>query len=343
MRPGRLKRDEHMTTRGFFGISMGAAILFLATACSAFAQFKDSDPEGAQMGDAKVQKWRCGVIITATAGAAQNLHGYAPVPVDWPEQQVRILNEEVSPGVKIGYENREGSVKVMTIQIPRLSAGQEVKAIVTLEIQRNKLLPPDDTDIFVLPDLKKLTPQIRHYLSPSSLIESNDSKIKSLSKEIGADKEKAWEKVEAYYDWVREHVKYKKGPIKGAVESLKDEVGDCEGMTSLFIAICRAGNIPARTVWIPGHCYPEFYLEDDRGEGHWFPCQIAGSREFGGIIETRPILQKGDNFKPAPIDKNDKNAKNARRAQRYFREYLTGTFPPNGGQPTIRVVRELLP
>jgi hypothetical protein len=102
----------------------------------------------------------------------------------------------------------------------------------------------------------------------------------------------------------------------------------------LFIAICRAGNIPARTVWVQGHCYPEFYLEDNKAVGHWFPCQIAGSREFGGIVETRPILQKGDNFKPHPGQKKN---------QRYLAEFLTGTPAPNASQPSIRAVRELLP
>jgi hypothetical protein len=50
-------------------------------------------------------------------------------------------------------------------------------------------------------------------------------------------------------------------------------------------------------VWVPGHTYAEFYLLDDEGKGHWFPCQPAGARAFGGIPDNRPILQKGDNFK----------------------------------------------
>ena len=54
---------------------------------------------------------------------------------------------------------------------------------------------------------------------------------------------------------------------------------------------------PARAVWIPGHTYPEFYLEDENGKGHWFPCQAAGSYQFGSMSEKRPILQKGDRFK----------------------------------------------
>ena len=112
---------------------------------------------------------------------------------------------------------------------------------------------------------------------------------------------------------MREHVKYKEGAAHGAIAAMKDGTGDCEDMTSLFIAFCRAEDIPARTVWVPGHCYPEFYLEDDKGEGHWFPCQAAGARQFGGITEDRPILQKGDNFKPL-------QGKGER--QRYMAEFL---------------------
>jgi hypothetical protein len=319
-----------MIYRSFFY----ASISFMMTAASVFAQFKDADPEGVKMGQAKVQKWQAGITITASGGPCKNIVGYAPIPIEWPEQQVSIVKEDVSPGVKIDYELREKTAKVMTIKIPQLTAGQEVKAVVTLEIRRNAILPPDDTDGFVLPNVKKLPPDLKRYLNPSPLIESTDPKIKSLAKEIGADKEKAWEKVEAYYDWVREKVKYKPGPIKGALAGLKDGSGDCEELTSLFIALCRAADIPARTVWVQGHCYPEFYLEDNKGAGHWFPCQAAGSKEFGGITETRPILQKGDNFKPHPGQKKN---------QRYLAEFLTGTPVGNAEKPTIRAVRELLP
>ena len=61
--------------------------------------------------------------------------------------------------------------------------------------------------------------------------------------------------------------------------------------------MCRSVGIPARAVWVPGHCYPEFYLEDEHGQGHWCPCQAAGTRIFGAMPEARPILQKGDNFR----------------------------------------------
>ena len=97
---------------------------------------------------------------------------------------------------------------------------------------------------------------------------------------------------------MRANVKYEFAEqIKPAIAALKDGIGDCEELSSLVIAICRASKIPARAVWVPGHTYPEFYLVDDHGNGHWFPCQAAGAdRQFGSMIEDRPILQKGDNF-----------------------------------------------
>ena len=308
-----------------------AAAVGLAAAAPAFAQFKEGEPDGAKVGQAEVTRWRVGMIIKAIGGACRGLAGYVPVPTDWPEQQVQTVEEDISPGVKVYYETVDGGVKVMSVHIAQLPAGEEAKAVITIEVRRHVILPPDNTDIYALPDPKKLPREIRPYLLPSPKIESKDAKIRDLGKKIGKDKEKAWERVEAIYDWVREKVKYQNGPLKGALAALKDGTGDCEELTSLFIAICRAADIPARSVWVPGHCYPEFYLQDDKGQGHWFPCQAAGAREFGGITELRPILQKGDNFRPP---------KNSRERQRYMAEYLTGTPMPGGGKPQVKFIRE---
>jgi transglutaminase-like putative cysteine protease len=134
------------------------------------------------------------------------------------------------------------------------------------------------------------------YLGTSPYIETNSPKIIKLAKEVTKDKS-GWEKVEAIYDAAREKVEYKNGDLKGALRALNDGFGDCEELTSLFVAMCRAVGIPARSVWVPEHAYAEFYLVDDEGKGHWFPCQPAGARAFGGIPEHRPVLQKGDNFR----------------------------------------------
>jgi hypothetical protein len=82
-------------------------------------------------------------------------------------------------------------------------------------------------------------------------------------------------------------------------------------------------------VWVPGHCYPEFYLQDAQNQGHWFPCQAAGAdRQFGSMIEERPILQKGDNFK----------VPDERGPQRYVKQTLTAKNA--AADPQVKFVLE---
>lgn len=307
-----------------------ALLLWLALAASAPAQFKQGDPQGAKLGEARLQRMEVGVIVNAAAGPCRGIVAYMAVPDDWPEQEVRIVEEDVSHGVRVTFRKLDGMVKAMQINIQSLQTGKEAKAIITFEVRRSPTLAPADTAIYAMPDLKKLDRKLRMFLIPSPGIESRDSKIRLLARQIGADEKSAWKRVEAIYDWVREKVKYKfDEDLKGALVALKTGVGDCEEMTSLFIAICRAADVPARTVHVQGHCYPEFYLVDDKGKGHWFPCQAAGTRAFGEMPEYRPILQKGDNIRP-PHDR--------RNPKRYFRNYLTGT----GGEPRVRFIRRMV-
>lgn len=291
-----------------------------------------SDGKGPQLAKDLLQRYQIGMIVTAQGGPCTGIYATAPIPIDWPEQKVTIVNEELTPTVqKTEFRMIGGTVKQLLVSMPYIAPGDEAKALITVEIRRFSLTPPTDTSVYVLPNEKKLPKEMRLYLLPSPMIESTHSKIRQIAKEVAAEHKDAdaWKKVEAIYDVTREKVEYKKGPIKGALKSLQDGTGDCEELSSLFIAICRASGIPARIVWVPDHCYPEFYLEDKEGKGYWFPCQAAGTREFGGITEHRPILQKGDNFQ---IPEKSKER------QRYVSEYLTG----KGGNPKVKFIREQL-
>ena len=326
--------------RYFFLTAAVAILLGAQTGWSADETAEKTSPaddaisvKGCRLGEESVQHWKVGVIVTAKGGPCRGIVATVPVPIDWPEQEVRVVDEQSSPFAKVGDRLVAGTVKQMLINIPMLPAGEVVEVTVTFEVARRALLQPADTSIFQLPPVKKLPKDIRPFLGPSPYIESRHRKIISLSKEIMTEKESegAWAQVEGLFDWVREHMTPSRSPIplKGAVKALADGNGDCEDLSSLFIALCRAGNIPARTVWVPGHCYPEFYLNDDEGVGHWFPCEPHGARAFGETPEQRPVLQKGDNFR-VPERPRDR--------QRYVAEFLTGA----GGKPSVKWIRESL-
>ena len=308
------------------------SISLLALPTSAPAQFDEGGEEGAaNLGESRTQRWKAGMVVTAEGGSCNGIVGYAPVPVDWPEQKVTIVDEDISPGAKIGYRLVDGVVKLMVVNISSIPSGRTANALVILEITRHTQNPPEDTGQFKIPTKKQLDRKLKMYLGPSPFIQCRDAKIRNLAKEITANKEGDWEKVEAMYDWVQENIKYKEGDLKGALKALRDKEGDCEELSSLFIGLCRAMEIPARTVWVPGHCYAEFYLVDEDGKGRWFPCQPAGSREFGGSRELRPILQKGDNFR---------HPENRRQRVRYLPEFVTGKR--SAGKPKVKFVRELM-
>jgi hypothetical protein len=122
------------------------------------------------------------------------------------------------------------------------------------------------------------------------MIELTDT-LRTASAEKGA-----WETVKSFWAWTRDNVKFENGDFRGAMHALDQRCGDCEEMSALFVGMCRLSGIPARTVWVDSHDYPEFYLLDKQGKGHWIPAQVLGPPWFGEMAEYRPIFQKGDRF-----------------------------------------------
>lgn len=265
-----------------------------------------------RFGREQTKQFRVGFNVDASAGSVTGIVATMAVPMDWPEQTVKVISEKITPNCKVTYRNIDGGVKQMVVNIPRLAKGDKASVEQIYECTIREILPPEETADFVIP--AKVNKDLAKLLLPSPFIESNSPEIKKLAPEIIKEHTTAWDQSEAILNWVRENVKYKFATdIKPAIAALKDKEGDCEELSSLFIALCRVNKIPARAVWVPGHTYPEFYLEDAAGNGHWFPCQAAGNtKEFGQMYEDRPILQKGDNFK-VPEEK---------MPQRYVKQFL---------------------
>jgi hypothetical protein len=304
-----------------------------ASAQIADAADKDAPQHGERFGKPLTIRFRVGAEITASRGACRHIVAMVTMPLECPEQQVKIVDEDFSPEVdEVSYRPLPGGeVKQMVISIPRLANGATAHAIVTAEVTTRPILPPDRTDDLKIP--KKIPSKLKIFTIGSPYIEVTHQRINALKKEILSEVSESatdWEKIEAIYDGVLKKIDYVEGPDKGAAEALRDGKADCQGRSAVFIAVCRANKIPARMVWVHGHCYPEFYLERDGGEGDWYPCESAGTRAFGEMPLARPILQKGDNFR-VPERKEH---------LRYASDYMIGVPTPGGGRPTVKYIRD---
>lgn len=285
-------------------------------------------------------RMKVGVEVSAGDSPFRSLVATFPLPMDWPEQTVKIVEKDFSN--QVGRQRMkvlDGGARQVEVRIPRLAAGQVARAVFVIDVARRFTRAPAETDGLTVP--RQVPRELRQYLQPSPLIETNNRAIKAAAAKFAIDPDQpAWDQVEAMYQWVRDHIEHDEGtiPLRGALAALQQQKGDCEEYTSLFVALCRVNGIPARSVWVPGHTYPEFYLEDHRsgdkkGQGHWFPCESLGTYSFGSLHRHDVVLQKGDNFKMSQ----------KKERQRYVAETLSGLPVGRGdGRPTIRPVREFV-
>lgn len=277
-------------------------LLILATAVSYFpfltavtAQAPQPTGSAASPEDdlTRTSVWEFGMQVSSE-GNARGVSGVIPVPMDWPEQEVIVEFEKKSESVgKLRYTRPTKTTRQLEFKIKRLVGGESAEAVTRFRITKIMIEPPSNTSQLLVPT--PLPDRLKTYLQPSPYIESSHPQIRKLADELNDDSLNAWQQTEKIYRWVRENIHYKFDvQIHTCLDALARKQGDCEELTSMFIALCRAQGIPARAVWIPGHAYPEFFLEDEQGAGRWYPCQAAGPYEFGSMTEARPILQKGD-------------------------------------------------
>ena len=334
-----------------------AIFLFFYWSVTASAQFDfaRSEPDGARyiggprLGERHTQIWRAGIILEP-GFVVENLLITVPVPMNWREQRIVSINEErmdANLASRIEYRNLGGATE-MRLYFGRIHPTTPMEIVVAFEVQNYELLPPDNPSQYTIPN--RIPQEIGQYLRPSPKIESDESVFAKMYADITKDRRSDWDKVEALYSFVQNNVKYDEmawnKPAKGALAVTKMPkgtwTGDCKDMTCLFVALCRAGKVPARVVRVPEHCYAEFYLElkqDTRTNnnrramppGFWFPCQVSGTYSFGGIPEKRVILQKGDSFP---------DADNPRAKVLFLREYVRGDKVPGSPDPKVKFIHD---
>lgn len=274
-------------------------------------------------------RWQVGVRIKGGARTARNFLVTIPIPTDWPEQQVELHEEEIPNEVgTVKYRSLNSGVQQMVITIPKITANQLIELKATYNVTTNRILVPENTDGFKIP--KRVGKQVKEYLGVSPQISYRNAKLRNQAKKIIADKESAWLQVQALYEWVRENIEYHNDEPSDTLSVFRSRTGCPEDLVGLFVAMCRAVKIPARIVWSETSHYAEFYLQDEAGDGHWFPCSVSGRRDFGRLSNPRVILQKGDNIKVPEKEER----------QKFCAEFVTGQGKV---KPQVQFIRKRLP
>ena len=258
-------------------------------------------PGGVTFSDELVQHWKVGATITAQTSSVRRVYLTVPVPMDWPEQSVAVVEEEIPSNlVRAEYRVLDNGVKQMVAELVNIDPGESIEVSITFEVTVSQINAPADTSVFLVPE--RPAKEAKVYLGRSPEINPTNRRIREQVKTLVAELEEAgtataWQKVESFYEWVRANIKNIDRQPAGSETTFRDLEGPPEDMVNVFVAMCRAHRVPARVVWVEGHVYAEFYLEDTAGEGHWFPAQLSGNRDFGSMSDPRIIQQKGDDIK----------------------------------------------
>ncbi len=225
-------------------------------------------------------------------GRATNITATTPVPVAYPEQKINGVEFKVD-GCEATVRQLAAGASQLIVSAAEIVKGQTITAVAEFNITLYKQFhgfvreqfpkqqsPPSDVKKAALQD------------SPG--IQTSAKSVRDLATKLAGSTSHPWDAALAFARWIPENIRPQLGSYTSVATALETKHGDCEEMAGVFVALCRAVNIPARLVWVPNHAWAEFYLTDDQNRGHWIPAHTACYSWFGWTGAHELVLQKGD-------------------------------------------------
>ncbi|MBL8889429.1 MAG: transglutaminase domain-containing protein [Planctomycetaceae bacterium] len=283
---------------------------------------------GVRIGEAQVVRYQIGAKIKTGPAPFTGITLRFPVPNDWPEQKVNVVDEELYDRAKdIEYRVLDSGVRQMMVAIPQVPAETEANVLITYEVAISPILAPEQTTGLKKP--KKVTKETKFFVGDSPMIETRDKNLKKLVAEITKDEQDPWVALSATHRWILDNVSETVTKPQSTEDTLQTKQGCNEDRAALFVAMARAFDVPARLVMVEGGQHAEFCLEDPAGKLHWYPCSFRGSGEFGSLTNPAVVFQKGDNVKEPEAGKR----------VRLIREHVHGK---GSAAPQVEIVRRVV-
>jgi hypothetical protein len=128
-------------------------------------------------------------------------------------------------------------------------------------------------------------PNYQYYLRSSGLVQTDDPTIQKKAKEITRNISNPYDKAYEIFKYVNLNTDYDYSGVyanKGALSALINHKGVCQDYSQLFVALCRASGIPARTVSGFRNINGDSAIIDLTGTNHmWSEFYLPG---YGWVI-----------------------------------------------------------
>lgn len=270
------------------------------------------------------------VKLSSTGGGA--IRAAVPIPREWPEQRIEAARIE-SPRARVKEELTPPGGAVLSIATANLKPNETATITFRQRVFVKQQLRADRERYVNVPAANGKS---KAFLVPTPTIDSSDAEIKAKAAEICAGVESGREKARRLAHWTKQHLQYKLMSYTSAKQAFDTKIGDCEELSSLFVAMCRSQGIPARSVVSPGktrkdsgHAWSEILLADSEGKSEWLPVDV-GLQYFGELPIAPMVIQKGDSY--------------PKFGSTSARQRLLGHWARNGnGTLTMEVEQDLTP
>jgi hypothetical protein len=268
-----------------------------------------------------------GIELEGT-GPAGDIISTTVAPLEYPEQKIESTSIETE-GCQAQVRRLAEGAGQLVLSAADIGRGQLVRAVAHFRLKLFKQYFAYHADQFR--SRQQPPPEVRKkYLQDSPGIQVRSRQVRTLAAELTSGTPKhPFEQARAFAEWVPKNIKPQIGTYTSVTTALDRRLGDCEEMAAVFVALCRAVNIPARLVWVPNHNWAEFFLTDRDGRGHWIPAHTACYSWFGWNGAHELVLQKGDRV---PLPEQRKQARLLADWMRY-----------SGSAPRVRYTAELTP
>ena len=269
--------------------SATVAVLLALLAGTGQAQFQHTLP-AARLGETAVQRWQFGFTFAAPAGPCRKITASQSVPMDWPEQTVRIVTAGLSRrGHRLpshrGAAKADGCERRQPRRRRHVECWSPSNAVAVTCSSRSI---GSNSRPFADPPLAALS-----HVGPYA--ESSHRTIRAGRRDRQNRRHGLAARRGDLRLGPREYPVCRQPRAEPAdtLTTLQRRDGDCDEMSCLFIALCRASGIPARIVQVPGHVYAEFYLDRTEGTGAGFRASCRARAFARCRASARP--PKGDN------------------------------------------------